>query len=99
MRCALSFDENKDLIYQKVAAWGEMQPLSEEPCYREEDIGGERQQAFFTGYKAAMSAVYNDIKLLAEDGEITENASLSLQRLMAGRIAMLLFSILDIQEE
>ena len=99
MRCALNFDEDKDLIDQKVMAWGEMQSLKEEPCYREEDIKGERQQAFFAGYKAAMSAVCKDINLLEEDGEITENASLSLQRLMAGSIAMQLFGILDSQEE
>lgn len=43
MRCALSFDEDKDLIDQKVAAWGEMQSLKEEPCYREEDIADGRR--------------------------------------------------------
>ena len=99
MRCALSFDEDKDLIDQKVAAWGEMQSLDEEPCYKEEDIRGERQQTFFIGYKAAMSKACNDINLLEKDGVLTENVSLSLQRLMAGNIAMILFSMLDSQEE
>lgn len=99
MRCALSFDEDKDLIDQKVAAWGEMQSLKEEPCYREEDIADGRQRAGFAGYKAAVDDVCRDLDLLLEDGEITENASLSLQRLMAGSIAMQLSGILDSQDE
>lgn len=36
MRCALSFDENKELMDQKVAAWGEMQSLEEDPVYKED---------------------------------------------------------------
>ena len=36
MRCALSYDENKELMDQKVAAWGEMQSLEEDPVYKED---------------------------------------------------------------
>lgn len=36
MRCALSFDEDKSLIDQKVSSWGEMQSMKEEPAYKEE---------------------------------------------------------------
>ena len=71
MRCALSFDENKELMDQKVAAWGEM----------------------------ACDEICKDIDNLVEDEMMSEEASDHLQALMAGSIAMQLFSILDNQEK
>lgn len=99
MRCALSFDENKELINQKVAAWGEMQSLEEDPAYKEEDIKDEKEAAFFRGIKTAMDSVCHDLENLVEEEEISEEASDELQALMAGELAMQLFSILDNQEE
>lgn len=99
MRCALSFDEDKDLIDQNIAAWGEMQSLSEEPVYREEDIKSDKKKSFLMGYKMAVDDVCKDLKLLIDDGEIPEEASDKLQSLISGDIAMQLFSILGGEEE
>lgn len=99
MRCALSFDENKELIDQKLSAWGEMQSLEEDPAYKEEDIKDEKEREHFLGYKMACDEICKDIDNLVEDGMMSEEASDHLQALMAGSIAMQLFSILDNQEE
>lgn len=99
MRCALSYDENKDLIDQKLSAWGEMQSLEEDPAYKEEDIKDEKEAAFFKGVKMAMDSVCHDLENLVEEEKISEEASDELQALMAGELAMHLFSILDNQEE
>lgn len=99
MRCALSYDENKALIDQKVAAWSEMQSLKENPAYKEEEIRDKRDQEYLLGYKMAIDDVCDNLKLLVDEGEITEEASERLQRFMAANIAMQLFSILDNQED
>lgn len=99
MRCALSFDENKELMDQKVAAWGEMQSLEEDPAYKEEDIKDEKEREYFLGYKMACDEICKDIDNLVEDEMMSEEAYNHLQALMAGSIAMQLFSILDNQEE
>ena len=99
MRGALSFDENKDLLDQELSAWGEMQSTDEEPCYKESDIEDERDAAFFRGVKAAMDSVCTDLDNLVEDGELSQDTSDYLQVLMAGELAMYLYSILDNQEE
>ena len=99
MRCALSYDENKDLIDQKLSAWGEMQSLEEDPVYKEEDIKDEKEREYFLGYKMACDEICKDIDNLVEDEMMSEEASDHLQALMAGSIAMQLFSILDNQEE
>lgn len=99
MRCALSFDENKDLTEQKLSAWGEMQSLKEEPAYKEEDIADDEDKAFFRGVKAAMDAVSIDLENAVVDEIISEDANEHLQTLISGELAMHLFSILDNQEE
>lgn len=99
MRCALSFDENKELIDQKLSAWGEMQHLEEDPAYKEEDIKDEKEKEYFFGYKMACDEFCKDLDNLVEEEMISEEASDHLQALMAGSIAMQLFSILDNQEE
>lgn len=99
MRCALCFDEEKELIDQSLSAWGEMQSLDEDPCYKEEDIKDEKDSAFFRGVKAAMDSVCVDLDNAVEDEMISEEASEHLQLLMSGKLAMHLFSILDNQEE
>ena len=99
MRCALSYDENKDLIDQKLSAWGEMQSLEEEPAYKEEDIKDEKEREYFLGYKMACDEICKDIDNLVEDEMMSEEASDHLRALMAGSIAMHLFSILDNQEK
>lgn len=99
MRCALSFDENKELIDQKLAAWGEMQSLEEDPAYKEEDIKDEKEAEYFRGFKAAFDVVCKDLESLVEDEDISEEASDEFQAIMAGELAMQLFSILDNQEE
>ncbi|MCR4739167.1 MAG: hypothetical protein K5886_02770 [Lachnospiraceae bacterium] len=99
MRCALSYDKNKDLIDQKLSAWGEMQSLEEDPAYKEEDIKDEKEREYFLGYKMACDEICKDIDNIVEDEMMSEEASDHLQALMAGSIAMQLFSILDNQEE
>ena len=99
MRCALSFDENKDLVEQKLSAWGEMQSLEEDPAYKEEDIKDEKQKECFIGYKMACDEFCKDLDGMVEDEMISEEASDHLQALIAGSLAMQLFSILDYQEE
>lgn len=99
MRCALSFDEDKSLIEQKVSAWGEMQSLKEEPAYKEEDIKDKEDAEFFRGYKSAVDEACNLLDTMVEDEELTEDVSEHLQRCLAGSIVELLFSILDYEEE
>lgn len=99
MRCALSFDEKKELMDQKVAAWGEMQSLEEDTAYKEEDIKDEKEREYFLGYKMACDEFCKDLDNCVEDEMISEEASDHLQTLMAGSLAMQLFSILDNQEE
>ena len=99
MRCALSYDKNKDLIDQKLSAWGEMQSLEEDPAYKEEDIKEEKERECLLGYKMACDEIWKDIDNLVEDEMMSEEASDHLQALMAGSIAMQLFSLLDNQEE
>lgn len=99
MRCALSYDKSKDLIDQKLSAWGEMQSLEEEPAYKEEDIKDEKEKEHFAGYKMACDEFCKDLDNCVEDEMISEEASDFLQALMAGSLAMQLFSILDNQEE
>jgi len=99
MRCALSFDENKDLIEQNLAAWGEMQSLKDEPAYKEEEITDNEDKAFFRGVKMAMDAVIVDLENAVVDEIISKDANEHLQSLIAGELAMHLFSILDNQEE
>lgn len=99
MRCALSYDESKDLIDQKLSAWGEMQSLEEEPAYKEEDIKDEKEKECFAGYKMACDEFCKDLDNCVKDEMISEEASDHLQTLMVGSLAMQLFSILDNQEE
>lgn len=98
MRCALSFDENKELTEQKLSAWGEMQSLEEDPGYKEEDIKDEKQKEYFFGYKMACDEFCKNLDNAVEDEMISEEASEHLQALMSGELAMQLFSILDYQE-
>ena len=93
MRCALSYDDNKTFSSQKVSAWGEMQSLSEEPCYKEEDIESITDKEYLIGYKMAM----DDISAMLY--EIEDEERELLERAISGGIAMQLFSILDKQEE
>ena len=100
MRCALSVDFSKgSLTEQSLAAWGELQSLNEDPSYKESDIKGEPEAAYFSGYKAACDEMLNDIENLLEDGEITDNLSATLHDYVCGSLAMQLFIILDHQEE
>ena len=99
MRCALKFDENKDLTDQSLAAWGEMQSLNEEPAYKEEDIKSPAEKEYFYGIKSAFDTVCSWLGDLVEDETVSEEASDELQAYMTGELAMQLFSILDNQEE
>ncbi len=113
MRCALQFDEHKDLSNQMLSAWGEMQSLKEDPAYKEEDIKDARDRGFMKGYKAALDDVFNNLEnnmdaYMDIDGsstlgkirkEIVEEVASALSKLAAGELAMQLFSILDNQEE
>ena len=99
MRCALSFDENKDLIDQKLSAWGEMQSLEEDPAYKEEDIKDEKERQYFFGYKMAVDDMCKNLNMLIDSGDISDEGSDEFQAYMAGELAMQLFSILDYQEE
>lgn len=97
MRCAVDFDENKALFDQEIKAWGEMQSLEEEPCYKESDIKDEREKEFFNGYKFAFDTVCNLLESSVFDETISEDVSEHLQICMSGELAMMLFSILDNQ--
>lgn len=99
MRCALSYDNETDFKDQKIAAWGELQSLEEDPAYKEEDIEDERDKAYFMGFKCGIDEAVHDLDTLLEDNEISEDAYDSLMILFTGELAMELFSILDHQEE
>lgn len=94
MRCALMYDVNEFFSEQKVAAWGEMQSLTEEPSYKETDLD-EKNALYFTAYKSAMDdAIINYNECLDKDF-VTEE----FKKLCAGSICELLFSLIDEQEE
>lgn len=95
MRCILEFDENKDLIEQNVAAYSAMQPLSEPPVYKEEDIKDPKSKEFFRGYKFAIDDVCRTIENMVFDGELKKKKMLMIEDYMQGDIVMLLWSILD----
>lgn len=99
MRCALSFDEARDLTDQNLSAWGELQSLDEPPAYREEDIKGEYEKETFFGYKMACDNTMMILKDLVEDEEMSEQASDHFQACMFGDLASQLVGILDNQEE
>ena len=99
MRCALKWDEEKDLIDQKLSAWGEMQSLTEEPHYKEDDIKNEKDKEFFFGFKMAFDFVCNILDNMVSDEEITEEISEEIQKYFPGELAMQLFSILDHQPQ
>lgn len=97
MRCAIDFDENKPLLEQEVKAWGELQSLKEEPCYKESEIKDKNDKQFFMGYKAAMDDVCNILENLVMDGNLKKKKSEMIQMFMSGELCMNLFSILDNQ--
>lgn len=113
MRCALKFDEDKNLSEQMLSAWGEMQSLKEDPAYKEENIKDGKDRGFMEGYKAALDDVFNNLEnnmdafmdidesntLGKIRKEIVEEVTAALSELAAGELAMQLFSILDNQEE
>lgn len=99
MRCALSYDKENDFSQQKISAWGEMQSLEEEPCYKEEDIESETDRAYFHGFKCGIDEALHDIDMLVEDGNIEAEQKEELLPFFTGELAMQLFSILDHQEE
>lgn len=96
MRCDLDYDPEKMFSEQKVEAWGVMQSLTEEPCYREEDIKDPLNLLYFRGYKAAVDeSIVALSEILFDDiGSIEE-----FKEWCAANICMLLFSILDEQSE
>ncbi|MCF0260645.1 MAG: hypothetical protein HUJ54_12375 [Erysipelotrichaceae bacterium] len=107
MRCAVYIDENKDLISQNVKAWGELQSLNEEPCYREEDIKSAVDKAEFAGYKMALDDVIASAEDLTDLADAAAYGCLSsgLKRFVEdikdrcyGNLCMLLFSIIDNQD-
>lgn len=95
MRCAIDFDETKPLQEQLVNAWGELQILTEEPGYKEEDIKEKSARDFFYGYKCAFDDFCTVISNLVEDGDVSEELSDEIQMRMGGELCMQLFSILD----
>lgn len=95
MRCAIDFDENKPLVDQEIRAWGEMQSISEEPCYKESDIKKEKDREFFFGYKAALDDACNVLEQFVEFGDLDEATSEEIQCYLSGELCMQLFSILD----
>ena len=99
MRCAISYDKELDFSQQKVKAWGEMQSLTEEPSYKEEDIEKETDKAFFHGFKCGIDEAVHDLDMLVEDGELDEETRDTLVTYFEGEVVMNLFSILDRQEE
>lgn len=94
MRCALSFNDNKTLVNQDVSAWGEMQALSEEPSYKEQDIKSNGDKDYLLGYKMAMDDVLASLEAIEDEEERDY-----LKRVVYGDVAMQLFSILDRQGE
>lgn len=97
MRCALNFDSETDLKEQKIAAWGELQALDEEPSYKEEDIKDLEDKAYFHGFKCGIDEACHDLDTLLEDEEISKEVYDYLNSVFAGELAMQLFSILDHQ--
>ena len=106
MRCAVDYDDEKMFMEQNINAWGEMQSLKEEPCYREEDIKDKLDKEFFRGYKLAMDNVYTALNNMGYYCDDAENKNMcfndfeeDLKRSLDGDLCMVLFSILDNQED
>ena len=99
MRCAIDFDENKELLNQNVNGWGEFQSLVEEPSYREEEIKSVENKEFFRGYKMALADVSRNLEILVDDEVISQEASDEMQAYLSGDLWELLISILDNEVE
>ena len=99
MRCAIDFDENKELLNQNVNGWGEFQSLVEEPSYREEEIKSVENKEFFRGYKMALDDVCRNLEILVDDEVISQEASDEMQAYLSGDLWELLISILDNEVE
>lgn len=95
MRCALRYDEDQLFADQKVEAWGELQSLSEEPCYKETELN-KANAKYFYAYKCGIDDAIGDFTcLIDEDEESVEH----FKDLCAGSVCEMLFSLLDEQEE
>ena len=75
MRCTLDYEDDKTFEEQSVNAWGVMQSLSEDPCYREDDIKDPRDRAYFCGYKAAIDESINSLRDILFDYFEDDNES------------------------
>ena len=115
MRCALYFDAEKCLCDQDVATWGQYQSLSEDPDYKETDIKDPvDRQAFyiakhmvdeismdFDNYLDGIETEDEygpDVVAIHEKRVITE-AFEDIMEGLTGEICMLLYHILDNQED
>jgi len=99
MRCALSIEENKPLYQQEIKAWSEMQSTKESPAYKESEIKSKEEQEFFSGYKFALDNIYAALNSLLHEEVINSEQIEYIKNYMSGDLCMLLFSILDNQEE
>lgn len=99
MGCVLKFNENETLSDQNLSAWGLNQSTDEEPAYREEDIKSEKDRAWFKGYKEAYNEAIDTIENSAFDGDIAEKQAKALKEQFHGDICLMLYSIIDGQEE
>lgn len=96
MRCVLDYEAGKTFAEQSVNAWGIMQSLTEEPCYREDDIKDPRDRSYFCGYKAAIDeSIMSLSEIIFDDIDSIEE----FKDWCAANICMMLFSILDTQSE
>ena len=99
MRCALQYNEKKELAMQKVKAWGEMQSLEDEPSYKEEDLT-EESRTWFHGFKCAIDYAINDLKynmFMSEPCGFVQDEIDREVRILIGEVAMMLFVLIDEQ--
>lgn len=99
MRCAIKFDKSKALADQEVKAWGELQSLKDEPEYKESDIKGADNKMFFFSYKCAMDDTWADLDSMVFDEVLTEEQANSIKSCMEANLYMILFDLLDGEDE
>lgn len=94
MRCAIKYSYDKTFYEQTLEAWGEMQSIGEDPCYKENELNAENK-VIFNAYKVAMDDAITNYETLHEDNEQEVE---KFKDLCAGDVCLLLFSLLDEQE-
>lgn len=102
MRCALKYDEEKDFSDQIVSAWGVMQSLNDDPCYKESDLNEENRK-WFDAYKFGVDDSIHMLECYLENCDLfatddIEDCVNEFKDICSAEICEMLYTLIDDQE-